>query len=122
MLTYAHARAMADVKHARLLGKLWRFPCTAGERILVITDSGTLRACEHRGAVADLRAYDFDVGRALATGAMAREREDIARERCDCIHGCFVGNSLQHSVRGIVRHELPQVPRFLATRVTRHNR
>jgi hypothetical protein len=29
MLNYAHNLAMTDVKHDRMNGKLWSFPCTA---------------------------------------------------------------------------------------------
>ena len=26
-ISYAHTRAMADVKHDRIMGELWQFPC-----------------------------------------------------------------------------------------------
>ena len=56
------------------------------------------------------------VGRALAAGAMEEECRSIAGDRCDCIHGCFVGNSLKHSPLAVARREVPAVVRLLARR------
>ena len=112
----AHALAAAGVKRDRILGQLWGFPCTAGRKILVIDGEGSLKACEHRGAVVDLRNHDFDVARALATGAMNEEQESISKDRCDCIHGCFVGNSLKHSPQAVMRREIPAAVRLVARR------
>jgi len=106
--TYAFSRTMAEVKVERIMGRLWPYPCTAGRKILVISGSGSLRACEHRGEVADLRKFNYDVGQALASGAMDRECAQIRKDRCDCIHGCFVGNSLQYSPKSILTRMLPK--------------
>ena len=106
---YAHSRAMAEIKRDRIMGQLWPFPCTAGRKILVVSGSGSLRACEHRGEIVDLRQVGFDFQQALATGAMARECAQIAKDRCDCIHGCFVGNSLQHSPTAVLTRVLPKL-------------
>ena len=119
VLGAAHAVASAGVKRDRVHGRLWGFPCTAGGKILVIDGEGSLKACEHRGEVVDLHAHDFDVGAALATGAMEQEVDQIAEDRCDCIHGCFVGNSLQHSPRGVLTREVPAAVRFLSGRAAR---
>ena len=45
----------------------------------------------------------------MATGLMEEECARIARDRCDCIHGCFVGNSLQHSPKALVTMALPKI-------------
>jgi MoaA/NifB/PqqE/SkfB family radical SAM enzyme/glycosyltransferase involved in cell wall biosynthesis len=103
------AQAMAEVKAQRVRGKLWPFPCTAGRRIFVIDGSGSLKACEHRSEVVDLRRFDFDVARAMADGETERERAAIARECCDCIHGCFVSNSLQFSAGALATRVLPKL-------------
>ena len=108
LIIYSHSRAVAEVKHDRMKGKLWPFPCTAGRKILVVSGSGSLSACEHRGEVVDLRQFGFDYQAAMATGLMDKERAQIAKDRCDCIHGCFVGNSLQYSPRAIVTKMLPK--------------
>ncbi|MET0626907.1 MAG: radical SAM protein, partial [Acidimicrobiia bacterium] len=116
MLNYAHNLAMTDVKHDRMNGKLWSFPCTAGRKIMVIDGSGTLRSCEHRPEVVDLREYDFDVAAAMATGAMDREVASIAQDRCDCLHGCFIGNSLQHSPKAVVTEVGPRALGYFTTK------
>ena len=116
LLNYAHNLAMADVRHDRIQGKLWTFPCTAGRKIWVIDGSGSLRACEHRPEVIDLREFQFDVRAALATGALDREVEQIARDRCDCIHGCFIGNSLQHSPKAVIRQVGPRAIDYFTSR------
>ncbi|MGH7888748.1 MAG: hypothetical protein ACREPG_12845, partial [Candidatus Binatia bacterium] len=117
LLTYAHTRAMADIKRDRIKGQLWPMPCTAGRKILVVSGSGSLRACEHRGEVVDLRKFDFDFQKAMATGLMDNECAQIKKDRCDCIHGCFVGNSLQHSPKAILTKILPKaIERFVGKR------
>ena len=117
MLNYAHNLAMADVRRDRMKGELWSFPCTAGRKIWVIDGSGSLRSCEHRPEVVDLREHDFDITAALATGAMDREVAQIALDRCDCLHGCFIGNSLQHSPKAVVTEVGPRAfDYFLAKR------
>jgi MoaA/NifB/PqqE/SkfB family radical SAM enzyme len=115
-LNYAHSRAITDVQHARMSGELWTSPCTAGRKIWVIDGSGSLRACEHRDEVLDLRDFGFDVGAALATGAMDREVAAIAQDRCDCIHGCFIGNSLQHSPKAVVTEIGPRLLDYVRPR------
>jgi MoaA/NifB/PqqE/SkfB family radical SAM enzyme len=109
LMTYAYSREMAEVKHDRIMGQLWPFPCTAGRKIVVVNGSGSLRACEHRGEVVDLRKFDFDYGKAMATGLMDKEIAQIHKDHCDCIHGCFVGNSLQHSPKALFTRLLPKV-------------
>jgi MoaA/NifB/PqqE/SkfB family radical SAM enzyme len=113
-LTYAYSRAMGQVKYDRIHGKLWSFPCTAGRKILVINGSGSLRACEHRGEVVDLRQCDFNVKEALKTGLMSREMEKIGKDKCDCIHGCFVGNSIQFSPKAILTKVLPRAIDYMS--------
>jgi len=116
LATYAYSMACSDVKVERIMGQLWPFPCTAGSKILVISGSGSLRACEHRGEVVDLREHGFDFRKAMATGLMEKEIAQIHKDRCDCIHGCFVGNSLQYSPKAIVTRGLPHALRALTRR------
>lgn len=118
LLTYAHCLANAQIKHDRMQGKLWSFPCTAGRKILVVDGSGSLRACELRGEIVDLRTVDFDMGRALATGSMVKEVDQIKKDRCDCIHGCFVGSGLQHSPKAILTEIVPQAGRYFTKPVS----
>jgi MoaA/NifB/PqqE/SkfB family radical SAM enzyme len=116
VLGAAHSAAAAAVKRDRIHGRRWGFPCTAGARIAVVDGEGTLKACEHRDAVVDLAAHGWDLSAALAGAAMADERRRIRADACDCIHGCFVGNSLQHSARAIARREVPAAVRVLLHR------
>ena len=109
LATYAYSLATSEIKVDRIMGKLWPFACTAGRQILVVSGSGSLRACEHRGEIVDLREHGFDFAKAMATGLMDQEVAQIAKDRCDCIHGCFVGNSLQHSPKAIITRGLPKV-------------
>ncbi|HEU5260427.1 MAG TPA: radical SAM protein [Gemmatimonadales bacterium] len=117
LATYAYSLTTSEIKVERIMGHLWPFPCTAGSKILVVSGSGSLRACEHRGEVVDLRRFDFDYGKAMATGLMEKEIAQIKKDRCDCIHGCFVGNSLQHSPKALATRALPK-----ALHALRHKR
>jgi len=116
LATYAYSLVTSDIKVDRIRGKLWPFPCTAGKKIVVVSGSGSLRACEHRSEVVDLREYGFDYQKAMATGLMDTEVAQIAKDRCDCIHGCFVGNSLQHSPQAIITRGLPKAMHKLTKR------
>jgi MoaA/NifB/PqqE/SkfB family radical SAM enzyme len=116
VLGAAHAAAAAAVKRDRINGRRWGFPCTAGQRIAVVDGEGTLKACEHRGAVVELADHGWDLTAALGSAAMAAERRQIGLDACDCIHGCFVGNSLQHSLGAVVRREVPAAVRVLLQR------
>lgn len=116
LATYAYSLATSEIKAERIMGKLWPFACTAGSKILVINGSGSLRACEHRNEVADLREFDFDFAAAMGTGRMDEEIVQIRKDRCDCIHGCFVGNSLQYSPKALVTRVLPKTMHVLRRR------
>lgn len=118
LLTYAHCMANVAVKRRRMHGKLWSFPCTAGRKIVVVDGDGSLRACELRDTIVDLREYDFDMSRVRATGLMEMEVAQIRKDRCDCLHGCFVGSGLQHSPWAIVSKVLPEAVRYFAKPVT----
>ncbi len=98
-VTSALDEVYADVVRGRVHGQPWPFPCVAGESILVIDGAGSLKACELRDEVVDLRQHDYDVRAALSGGALKREVEAIRLARCDCIHGCFIGASLNKSPR-----------------------
>jgi len=71
----------------------WPMPCTAGETSIVIDHNGRLRACEMRGAIGDLAAFDYDVTRALQSEAMAIEVAAIREANCWCTHSCFIQES-----------------------------
>ena len=118
LATYAYSLAASQIKVERIMGHLWPMPCTAGRKIVVVSGSGSLRACEHRGEVIDLRKFDFDYCKAMASGAMKKEIAQIRKNRCDCIHGCFVGNSMQHSPRTVVTKVLPRVLRAVSSKHT----
>jgi MoaA/NifB/PqqE/SkfB family radical SAM enzyme len=90
---------MLDAHFAKIRsGKDWDFPCVAGRVIAVLDADGTLRACEMRRPVLDLRARGFDLGGALRSPEMAAEVAKIARDRCFCTHGCFSLPSLERHV------------------------
>jgi len=112
-LVCAYHHSMAQIKRNRLLGRLWPVPCTAGRKIMVIDGSGSVRACEHRGEVVHLKQFDFNVQLALAGGQMKLECACIKRERCDCLHGCFIANSLENSKTAVFTQILPSVARNL---------
>ncbi|MBI4229253.1 MAG: radical SAM protein [Planctomycetes bacterium] len=114
-VTSALDQVYADVVRGRVHGHPWPFPCVAGESILVIDGAGSLKACELRDEVADLRQHDFDVRAALASGAMKREVEAIRGAKCDCIHGCFIGASMNKSPRQYLTRLPARVARSVLT-------
>jgi MoaA/NifB/PqqE/SkfB family radical SAM enzyme len=87
--------------------RAWPMPCTAGETSIVIDHNGRFRACEMRGVIGDLRDYDFDVRRALASEEMRREVAAIPQANCWCTHSCFIQDSSKFSARA----QLWDIPR-----------
>lgn len=77
----------------------WPMPCTAGETALVVDHNGRFRACEMRGIVGDLAAFDFDARAALASPAMRAETAAIQTANCWCTHSCFIQDSSKFSPR-----------------------
>lgn len=77
----------------------WPMRCTAGQTTLVIDHNGRFRACELRGIIGDLRDHQFDIPAALASSAVKRESESIARDGCWCTHSCFIHESSKFSTR-----------------------
>lgn len=77
----------------------WPMRCTAGQTTLVIDHNGRFRACELRGIIGDLRDHQFDIPAALASSAVKRETESIARDGCWCTHSCFIHESSKFSTR-----------------------
>ena len=71
----------------------WPMPCTAGATSIVIDHNGRFRACEMRGILGDLAAYDYDVSRALDSPEMRAEVAAIPRANCWCTHSCFIQDS-----------------------------
>jgi hypothetical protein len=79
--------------------KQWPMPCTAGETSIVVDHNGAFRACEMRGVVGNLKDYEFDLQRALASGPMRAEVKEIPRANCWCTHSCFIQDSSKFSPR-----------------------
>ena len=75
----------------------WAFPCVAADRALVVEHDGTVRACELRSQLANLRDFDMDYRRLLASGLLQEEARDIAEHPCPCTHVCFLHTSLKQS-------------------------
>jgi len=81
----------------------WPFPCLAGQTMVVVDHDGSVRACELRDRVTNLKEFEYDFSRTLASSQVAKEVDQIAVDRCDkeCIHGCFVDTSQKHSFSNI---------------------
>lgn len=86
----------------------WR--CLAGRKFVSITERGVLQPCEMLGqmlpsydsTLADLRAFDFDVRRALA-GDRAKRVVDFIRETdCHCTFECAAMNNVVFDPRNAV--------------------
>lgn len=86
-----------QIKIDRIHGKMWPMACTAGKSIMVINSKGELSACELRAKRLKLADYDFDVTRARNSPEFQGEVAQIAKDKCDCTHGCFVDTSVRQS-------------------------
>jgi MoaA/NifB/PqqE/SkfB family radical SAM enzyme len=97
----------------RAANQPWPIDCTAGRTSIVVEHDGTVRACELRGTLGQLRDVDMDFRRIYASAALGAEVQDIVHNRCRCTHSCFIWDTLRTSPRGF----LWEVPRSYATAV-----
>ena len=82
--------------------KDWPFNCLAGKTIAVVDANGDFRACELRSVLLNLKEVDFNIAKALATEANRHEVAQIAKGKCYCTHGCFIGDSQRHFASNFV--------------------
>ena len=80
----------------------WPFHCLAGKTIAVVDANGDFRACELRSVLLNLKEVDYDISKALATEANRHEIAQIAKGKCFCTHGCFIGDSQRHFASNFV--------------------
>lgn len=88
-------------------------PCTAGTKLVVISETGEVRLCELRSEVlGSLRESGYDLSRVLQSPGA---RETVARmrhDRCACTWECALAMSLLKSPRhlpAIVRESLREI-------------
>ncbi|GMO25560.1 MAG: hypothetical protein Ta2B_05200 [Termitinemataceae bacterium] len=75
----------------------WGMDCTAGETTIVFDYDGRFRSCELRPPLGNIKDYDCDVKKIIASDVWKKEIEDIGhgyKANCWCTHGCFIMSSL----------------------------
>lgn len=83
----------------------WGMDCTAGETTLVIDYDGRFRACELREPLGNVKDYDCNVAKIMASDAMKQEIAAIGhgdKANCWCTHGCWITSSLVFNPRKMI--------------------
>ncbi|MGH9439959.1 MAG: radical SAM protein, partial [Terriglobia bacterium] len=80
----------------------WPMPCTASETAVVIDYNGSVRACELRGELGNLRDFDCDFAKFWESRRRSDEAGAIRRDQCWCTHVCFIHDSLRHSAKAML--------------------
>jgi Fe-coproporphyrin III synthase len=80
----------------------WPMPCTAGQTSIVIDYDGSVRACELRGRLANLREFGCDFQKFWDAQARVDEPAAIRHDQCWCTHVCFIHDSLRHSRKAMM--------------------
>jgi MoaA/NifB/PqqE/SkfB family radical SAM enzyme len=109
------APALADIIKKRYIRSLCEqkrcFKCLAGKKIIVITADGRLMPCEplwleaavrknpdmNHYLMADLKDFEFDVRRALATDRAKAVQAFVAEKKCWCSYICAIQNGILYS-------------------------
>ncbi|MFH0771148.1 MAG: radical SAM protein [Candidatus Omnitrophota bacterium] len=78
-------------------GKRWPVRCVAGRKISVIYPNGDVSVCELRSSAVNVKDFDYDLSKALKAAKMKKEIKDLAVEKCDCFHGCFIPPSVRYN-------------------------
>jgi hypothetical protein len=99
-------RFIHEIQMENLTGPTpWGMACTAGETTLVVDHDGSLRSCEMRPPIANIREFGCDTRAALNSQAMRDEIAAIgggARANCWCTHGCWIMSSMKFSPRAML--------------------
>lgn len=83
----------------------WGMDCTAGETTLVIDYDGRFRACELREPLGNVKDYDCNIAKIMASDAMKQEIAAIGhgdKANCWCTHGCWITSSLVFNPRKMI--------------------
>ena len=99
-------RSMYDVRASNIDHPTpWGMDCTAGETTLVIDYDGRFRSCELRDPIGNVKDYDCDVQKIMASDAMKKEIATIghgAKAHCWCTHACWISASLVFNPRKMI--------------------
>lgn len=99
-------RTMYDVRASNIDHPTpWGMDCTAGETTLVIDYDGRFRACELRDPIGNIKDYDCDVQKVMASDAMKQEIATIGhgyKANCWCTHSCWITASLVFNPRKMI--------------------
>ncbi len=75
----------------------WNVGCVAGDGMLVIETNGDVRICETNAPIGNLLSLELD-----QILDLPQAREQLAKKnqhQCDCIHTCFISQSLEANIR-----------------------
>ena len=80
-----------------LKGKSIPFNCLAGMTLAVLEPDGSVRVCEMKRKLGNVRDYNYDIGKIL--------KLDKTSRRCkNCIHPCFIGPSMSYSPKWMIKN------------------
>lgn len=79
-----------------LAGIKWPMPCLAGRTSFVLGSQGELSACELRKNIANIKDFNYDFKKFWNSRTLRQERGQVAKDRCDCTHVCFIDASFSH--------------------------
>jgi len=77
--------------------------CLAGRMTLVLYPRGDVAACEVLPTTANIRDFDLDYTRTVASEPFRKQVAAIRRNRCTCFHPCYQTVNILFSPRHLVR-------------------
>lgn len=87
---YQAASFLAEPGRKKMPGK-----CYSGNKLIVIQNDGTVFPCESLGtALGNLRDFDYDILRVLASGQSKKIQKYIQAKKCVCTWECALNNNL----------------------------
>jgi MoaA/NifB/PqqE/SkfB family radical SAM enzyme len=71
------------------------FNCFAGKKILILSDTGEVSACEHmlEKVMGNVRNFDYDLMKLLESETAKKIRQDIVDKKCNCRWECAINTS-----------------------------
>ncbi|MDO8669161.1 MAG: glycosyltransferase [Candidatus Buchananbacteria bacterium] len=87
-----------DLIYDILKGKRRSYPCTAGRKMIIISEYGEVKPCEMLPySFGNLRDFDYDIKKVLSTAKASEALNSIADKKCVCTFENAIQNSIVNS-------------------------
>lgn len=86
----ANKKRILKQKKILLNNEPWGYYCGVFSDVVVVYPDGRMPVCEMRSEQINLKNYDWNIRNALETDFVSDMQNKIKKEKCFCLHGCWL--------------------------------